>query len=114
VAASDLPAVDFTATGTTSTFTCSESPSAAYLALTGNGTGNASVTSLSIASGVGVTAFALSGACNVGAASSGAGTTYVIFPATSQISPSPSSGSYYAGVVSLSDGEQIPFGGVWQ
>jgi len=114
VAASSLPAGGFTATGTTSTFTCSASPSTAYLALVDNGTGSASVTSLSIASSVGVTDFSPSGACDIGASGSGGVTTYIVFPATSEISPSPLSGSYYAGVVSLSDGALIPFEGVWQ
>ena len=115
VAGSSLPAADFTATGTNSTFTCSAYPSAAYLALTDNGTGSASVDSLTIASvGGAVAAFDPSGACDIGASSSGAATTYIVFPATSQLSPSPLSGTYYAGVVSLSDGAQIPFEGVWQ
>ena len=113
VEASSLPAADFTAAGTTSTFTCAASPSGAYLAITNNGTEGASVTSLSIASTGGVTTFTPVGACNVGAAGSGAAATYIILPTTSQISPSPAPGSYYSGVVSLSDGSQIPFGGTW-
>jgi hypothetical protein len=114
VAGSSLPAAEFTDTGTTSTFTCSAYPSEAYVALTDNGTGSASVTSISIASPVGVTTFTPSGLCDIDAAGSGGGPTYIIFPATSQLSPSPLQGSYYAGAVSMSDGSEIPFAGVWQ
>jgi len=109
---SSFPAEDFTASGTTTTFTCAASPSAAYLTLTDNGTGSASVASISIASVGGITEFAPSGACDI---TTGAGAiTYIMLPATSQISPSAVSGSYYAGVVTLSDGSQIPFEGTWQ
>ena len=112
VADSALPAADFTAAGTTSTFTCAASPSGAYLALADNGTSGATVTSVSIASASGVTRFAPSGACDL-ASGSGA-TVYIVFPSTTQVSPSAASGSYYAGVVSLSDGSQVPFAGNWQ
>ena len=112
VADSTLLAADFTAAGTTSTFTCAPSPSGAYLALDDNGTSGASVTSVSIASASGVTRFAPSGACDP-ASGSGA-TVYIVFPSTTRVSPSAVSGSYYAGVVSLSDGTQVPFAGSWQ
>jgi hypothetical protein len=114
MAGSSLPAADFTVAGVTSTFACSAYPSAAYLALTNNGAGSWSVTSVSISSATAATTFTPSGACEIGASGSGAGTSYIIFPATSKISPNPLPGSYYAGTVSLSDGSQIPFEGIWQ
>jgi hypothetical protein len=115
VAASSLPAAYFTAAGNSSTFTCSVSPSTAYLALTDSEESSASVTSVTIASSPAgsLSTFDPSGACQVGAPGSGPA-TYIAFPATSQMSPSPPSGAYYAGVVSLSDGSVIPFEGVWQ
>jgi len=112
VADSSFPAEDFTATGQTSTFTCTAAPSGAYLALTDNGTGSASVASISIASVGGATEFTPSGACDI---TPGPGAvTYIIFQATSQISPSAVSGQDYAGVVILSEGVLIPFEGVWE
>jgi hypothetical protein len=112
VADSTLPAADFTAAGTSLAFTCAASPSGAYLALTNNGTSSASVTSVSIASSLGVTTFTPSGACDL-ASGSGA-TIYLVFQATSEVSPSAVPGGYYAGAVSLSDGSQVPFAGAWQ
>jgi hypothetical protein len=114
VAASSLPADYFAATGTTSSFTCSAAPSAAYLAVVDDGNGSASVASVSIALPQGVTDFSPSGACSVGPAGPGEGTTYILFPANSQLSLTPLSDSYYAGAVSLSDGAIIPFEGIWQ
>lgn len=109
---SSLLADDFTAAGMTSTFLCAVSPSGAYLAVTDNGTRSAPVASISIATLGSVTEFTPSGACDI-AAGPGA-ITYITFPATSHVSPSPVSGQVYAGVVSLSDGALIPFSGVWQ
>lgn len=107
-----FPADDFKANGTTSTFTCGTAPSAAYVALTDNGGGSASVTSVSITSGGNGTTFTPSGACVIGAAAGAA--SYIVFPATSQITPTPLQGAYFAGIVSLSDDTQIPFEGTWQ
>lgn len=112
VAASSLPAEDFAANGTSSTFTCASSPSGAYMTLTNNGTSSESVASVSIASGGNVTTFAASGGCIV---PPGSGvTTDIIFPTDSVITPGAMSGSYYVGVVTLSDGAQVLFAGTWQ
>lgn len=113
VAASSLPAADFTPAGTASTFACGTSPSGAYMVVTDNGTESASVTSVTIATAGAVETFTPSGVCHI-IAGTGAGTTYIIFPATSKISPSAVSGQHYAGVVGLSDGALVPFEGVWQ
>jgi hypothetical protein len=104
-----MPAHDFTANGTTSTFTCASSPSGAYLELTDKNTGGDSVASVSIATVGAATVFTPSGTCDISAA-----TTYIIFPATSQISPSAVSGQTYEGFVSLADGVPITFNGTWQ
>jgi len=110
VSGSALLASDFSVNGTTTTFTCSSSPSAAYLALTDGGTGTVSVVSIALASSGNDTMFTPSGQCTVNAS----GTTYVAFSSASRLAPSPLSGAYYAGVVSLSDDTQVPFVGVWQ
>ena len=110
VSGSSLPAADFTAAGTTATFTCSSSPSAAYLALTDTDTGSVSVTSISLASAGNDTMLTPSGPCSVSASQ----TTYIVFPATTLLAPSPLQGSYYAGVVGFSDETAVPFEGVWQ
>ena len=114
VADAALPAGGFIANSTTTTFTCAPSPSGAYLALTNGGTGNASVSYISINSAGVVSEFTPSGACDLGGLGSGSATTYLIFPADSQVAPTPVSGQDYTGVVGLSDGVSIPFSGAWQ
>ena len=114
VAVAALPAGGFNANSTTTIFTCAGSPSGAYLTLTNSGTGSASVSYVSITSAGVVSEFTPSGACDVGGLGSGAATTYVIFPANSQVVPSPVSGQDYTGVVGLSDGVSIQFAGAWQ
>lgn len=110
VSGSSLPAADFSVNGTSTTFSCSSSPSAAYMALTDGATGTVSVVSIAIASAGNDTMFTPSGPCTVDAS----GTTYITFSAASELAPSPLSGAYYAGVVGLSDDTQAPFVGVWQ
>lgn len=110
VSTSSLAAADFTAAGKTTTFTCSSSPSAASLALADTEGGTVSVTSISLASAGNDTTFTASGPCNVSASQ----TTYIVFPATTLLAPSPLQGSYYAGIVDFSDDSQAPFEGVWQ
>ena len=115
VADPQLSADGFAANGTTSTFTCSSfPPSGAYIALTVAGNGSAAVTSVSIRSVTAVTTFTPSGPCSVSAPSGETTNTYIAFPATSEISADPLQGSFFAGAVSLSDSEQIPFDGAWQ
>lgn len=104
-----LPAADFTADGTNSTFTCGGSLSGAYLVLTDKNTGSDSVASVSISSVGATTVFTPSGTCDIGAE-----TTYIMFPATSQVSPSPESGQSYQGFVSMADGVPVTFQGTWQ
>ena len=114
VADAALSAGGFTSNSTATTFTCASSPSGAYLTLTNGGTGNASVAYVSISSAGVVSEFTPSGACVLGGLGSGSTTTYVIFPAGSQVVPTPVSGQGYTGVVGLSDGVSIPFSGSWQ
>jgi len=114
VAGAALPAGGFDANTTATTFVCAASPSGAYLTLTNGGTGSVSVSYVSITSAGIVSEFTPSGACEVGGLGSGASTTNVIFPANSQVAPTPVSGQDYTGVVGLSDGVSIPFSGVWQ
>jgi len=109
-----LPAGGFNANSTTTTFTCASSPSGAHLTLTNGGTGSASVSYISITSAGVVSEFTPSGACDIGGLGSGAATTYVIFPANSQVVPSPVSAQNYTGDVGLSDGVSIQFAGAWQ
>ncbi len=109
VTVAGLAADDFMANGTTSSFTCGSSPSGAYLVLTDTNTGSDAVASVSISSVGAVTAFTPSGMCDISAA-----TTYIVFPATSQISPGPESGQSYEGFVSMADGVPITFEGTWQ
>ena len=114
VANTSLPAEDFTAAGTNSNFTCAASPSGAYLTLTNNGTGSASVASFSIDWGGVVTAFALSGPCNIAASALEPAVVYLMFPPASQASPSAVSGQPFTGDVTLSDGTPVFFQGIWQ
>lgn len=114
VAEAALPAGDFIANSTTTTFTCASSPSGAHLKLTNGGTGSASVSYISITSTEVVSEFTPSGACVIGGLGSGAATTYVMFRANSQVNPAPVSGQDYTGVVGLSNGVSISFNGVWQ
>jgi hypothetical protein len=110
VSASSLPAADFTVNGSTSSFTCSTSPSGAYLALEDDGAGTVSVTSVALGSVGNETVFTASGPCAVSSSS----TTFVTFSASSHMAPSPLSGGFYAGVIGFSDDSQTPFDGMWQ
>jgi len=114
VADAALPAGGFTSNSTATTFTCASTPSGAYLTLTNGGTGNASVSYVSITSAGVVSEFTPSSPCDVGGLGSGSTTTFVIFPAGSQVVPTPVSGQDYTGVVGLSDGVSVPFSGAWQ
>jgi hypothetical protein len=104
-----LSADDFTAAGTTSSFTCGSSPSGAYLVLTDTNAGSDAIAAVSISSFGGSAVFTPSDTCDIGAA-----TTYIVFPATSQISQSPEPGQSYEGFVSMADGAPITFEGTWQ
>jgi len=104
----ELPAGYFTENGTTSTFACGSSPSGAYLVLTDQNKAGDAVASVTISSFGAETVFTPSGSCDVGSE-----TTYITFPATSQISPSPRSGQSYEGLVSMADGVPVTFQGTW-
>jgi flagellin-like protein len=105
---------DFMSSGTTTAFTCATSSSSAYLTLTNTGTGSASVSTISVTWAGGNTAYTVSGICNIGASGSATATTYIIFPATTQITPSAIAGQGYTGTVTLSNGAQLLFTGTWQ
>jgi flagellin-like protein len=109
-----LLGADFLTGGTTKTFTCATSSSLAYLTLTNTGTGSASVATISLTWAGGNTAYTVSGTCNIGASGSATATTYIIFPATSQITPSAIAGQTYTGTVTLSNGAQLLLTGTWQ
>jgi hypothetical protein len=109
-----LPAADFTSAGTTNTFTCAASSSAAYLTLTNSGTGGATIEGISITWAGSNTAYSLSGLCDIGASGSLNSTQYVIFPPTTTMSPDAATGQTYTGTVTLSNGAQLLFVGSWQ
>jgi hypothetical protein len=109
-----LAAADFTAAGTTSTFTCATSSSDAYLTLTNTGTGGAAVATVSITWAGSNTAYTLSGSCSIGASGSGTATRYIVFPPTTWMSPSATAGQAYTGSITLSNGAQLLVTGTWQ
>jgi hypothetical protein len=108
-----LLAANFKSAGTTSTFTCALASSSAYIALANTGSVGASVTSITITWAGTNTTFSVSGACDIGAAGSPSSTTYVNFPATTEINPSAIAGQTYAAAVIFSDGTQFLFNGTW-
>jgi hypothetical protein len=109
-----LLAADFLTGGSTTTFTCAASSSLAYLTLTNTGTGSASVATISITWAGSNTAYTLTGACAIGASGSATATQYIIFPATTKITPSAVAGQAYTGTVTLSNGAQLLLTGTWQ
>jgi hypothetical protein len=110
-----LQAANFVTTNAGKTFTCSSSSSSAFLTLTNTGSGSASVATISLTWAGGNSAFnLLSGTCNVGASGSTTATTYIIFPATTKITPSAIAGQAYTGTVTLSNGAQLLMTGTWQ
>ncbi len=115
VAATALPADDFTAGGTTSTFACTTAASAAaYLVLTNTGTAGASVATVSIDWAGVNTAYAPVGSCDIGASGSPTATIYIVFPATSKLVIDAVASQAYAGTVILSNGARLPLVGSWQ
>jgi flagellin-like protein len=110
-----LLAANFLTTNAGKTFTCASSSSAAYLTLTNTGSGSASVATVAITWAGGNSAYTLlSGVCSIGASGSTTATTYLVFPATSKITPSAVSGQTYTGTVTLSNGAQLLLTGTWQ
>src|SRR5467141_161404 len=83
-----LLALNFLSTNAGKTFTCASSSSAAYLTLTNTGSGSASVATISLTWAGGNSAYTLlSGTCNIGASGSTSATTYLVFPASTKITP---------------------------
>jgi len=110
-----LLALNFLSTNAGKTFTCASSSSAAYLTLTNTGSGSASVATISLTWAGGNSAYTLlSGTCNIGASGSTSATTYLVFPASTKITPSAISGQAYTGTVTLSNGAQLLLTGTWQ
>ena len=110
-----LLALNFLSTNAGKTFTCASSSSAAYLTLTNTGSGSSSIAAISLTWAGGNSAFTLlSGTCNIGASGSTTATTYVIFPASTKITPSAIAGQTYTGTVTLSNGAQLLLTGTWQ
>ncbi len=114
VTGTELLAADFLSTGATATFTCAAAPSLAYLTLTNTGTGSPFISTVSITWVGGNTAYTPSGACTIGASGSATATTYVIFAATTRITPSAIAGQTYTGTITLSNGAQLLLTGIWQ
>jgi hypothetical protein len=109
-----LLAANFLSGGTTKTFTCATTSAGSYLTLTNTGSGSASVTTISFTWAGGNTAYTGPTNCSIAASGSSTATTYVVFPATSTISPSAISGQTFTGTVTLSNGTQLLFTGTWQ
>jgi flagellin-like protein len=109
-----LLATDFTAAGTTTTFTCATASSGSYLTVTNTGTGSVASATISITWGGINTAYNLSGVCIIGASGSASSTTYIIFPATTNIPLSAVAGRTYTGTIILSNGAQLLLTGTWQ
>jgi len=109
-----LIAADFLTGGTTTTFTCASTSAIAYLTLTNTGTGSASVATISLTWAGGNTAYTVVGTCNIGASGSTTATTYIVFPATTKITPSATAGQTYTGTITLSNGAQLLLTGTWQ
>jgi hypothetical protein len=113
-----LSASYFLAGGTTTTFTCAASSSAATVSLTNAGSGSGTVVGVMITWAGSDNAFTPSGACKIGAAGSSTSTAYVTFPSTSKLSSrgavDATPGQPFTGTISLSNGAQLLFTGVWQ
>jgi flagellin-like protein len=109
-----LLAANFLSGGATKTFTCATNPAGSYLTLTNTGSSGASVTGITITWAGGQTAYTVSGTCRIGASGSATATTYVIFPATTQITSSAVTLQAYTGTVALSNGAQLLLTGTWQ
>ena len=109
-----LKASDFLSGGSTKTFTCATTSSGSYMTLTNTGSGSAAEATVSFTWAGGTTAYVGPTNCNIGASGSATATTYLLFPATSQITPSATAGQSYSGTVTLSNGAQLLFTATWQ
>jgi flagellin-like protein len=109
-----LLAADFLTGGSTTAFTCSSASSAAYLTLTNTGPGSASVVTISITWVGGNTAYTGPTNCNIGGEGSATARVYIIFPATTKITPSAIAGQTYTGAIVLSNGAQLLLTGTWE
>jgi hypothetical protein len=113
-----FPAADFVANGVPTGFICGTTPTAPYLTLTNTGTTAAAVASVTITWAGANSAFAAPGGCIIGASGSSTATTYLNFAAASYLAAQGAqdavSGQSYTGTVTLSNGAQLLFTGVWQ
>ncbi len=102
-----LRAADFLTGGTTTTFTCASAVTGSYIALTNTGTTGVSVIDVSIMWAGVNNHFVGAGTCNIGASGSATATEYIIFPATTKMTPSAVVGQPFQLVVTLSNGSQL-------
>ena len=109
-----LPASDFTAGGLNTNATCSTLSSAAYITLTNTGTGRATLAGITITWAGGKNAYTISGSCSVGTSGSADSTQFVVFPPTTQMTPSAITGQTYTGTITLSNGARLLFTSTWQ
>ncbi|HYR04043.1 MAG TPA: hypothetical protein VEO75_01540 [Nitrososphaerales archaeon] len=111
---SALRATDFSAGGTTKTFSCATTPSLSYFTLANIGPVTGSVANITISWAGGITTYTPSGACDVSPTVSATSDTYIDFPATTTISPSAIAGQNYTGTVTLTSGAKNRLLGWWQ
>jgi len=115
VTGTSLNAADFAA-GAAGDITCVTSgPASPYITLTNTGTASATVTSITITWAGANSGFDLHAAttCSVGAAGSASATTFAQFTTTPKLAEPPVVGQTYSGIVTLSNGAQILFTGIW-
>jgi len=116
VTGTSLTAAGFAA-GTAGDITCvTTAPAVPYITLTNTGTASATVTGVTITWAGANNAFALHAAttCSVGAAGSASATTFAQFTTTPKVTVLPVAGQTYSGIVTLSNGAQLLFTGIWQ
>ncbi|MER3601613.1 MAG: hypothetical protein C4339_02735 [Nitrososphaerota archaeon] len=99
-----LRAADFSS-GRSLDATCATAPSGSYLLLRNSGTSNVSVIAVTLG---GVTADADPATCTVPAG----GQLYIQL--SGSLNPPPTPGSQFSGIVSLSNGAQVPFSGTFR
>jgi len=115
VTGTTLNALGFTA-GAGGTITCvTTGPTAPYLTMTNTGSASSAVTGITITWAGANNPFALTAAttCSVGAAGSTSAVTYAQFVA-GKVTVLPVSGQTYSGTITLSNGANLLFTGVWQ
>jgi len=113
-----LVASAFGTGGGTTTFTCTTTPSGAYLFLSNSGGARGTVAGVTIGWAGTNNAFTLSGACTIGALGSPTSNMYITFPSSNRLTAPGAidalSGQTYTGTITLSDGVKILFTGIWE